>query len=114
MKAKAKKLVSSKKLNQSKTIVLTSQQVRVTQNLGDGFRRLILSPVQIGPNTTIALDLRAPSGRVVISGGWTISALLPAWPTDSFPISDNRWIIFIQNPTNFTRSITPYLITKRR
>lgn len=101
-------------LRKGKRILLRATRARITQNLGGGFRRHELNPVTIGANTISALELAAPPGRVVISAGWAITDLASAWPTDSFPASVNRWVLLLENPTNFEREVIPFLITKRR
>lgn len=111
MKSKISKKAA---LRRGKTIQLGSTSARATQNLGNGFRRTVFNPIQIDPNSFLTIRFTAGRGRVVINAGWNITDFLAAWPTDSYPVTDNRWILIIQNPTNVTRFVTPYLITKTR
>lgn len=98
----------------ARTVRLGASRVRAVQNLGNGFRRHVFDTVTIAANQIMRIELQAPSGRRVISGGWTISQLTNAYATDSYPETPSLWVLYISNPTNATRTITPYLITKRR
>jgi hypothetical protein len=98
----------------ARTVSLGASRVRATQNLGNGFRRHVFNTVTIGPKQIIRIELQAPSGRRVISGGWTITQLTNAYATDSYPETPSLWVLYISNPTNATRVITPFLITKLR
>ncbi|WP_284645591.1 hypothetical protein [Paenibacillus silviterrae] len=109
-----KKKVAKVGKRAARTVRLGANRVRATQNLGNGFRRHVLSNVTIAANQIIRIELQAPSDRRVISGGWTITQLTNAYATDSYPETPSLWVLYISNPTNTTRTITPYLITKRR
>ncbi|WP_282942179.1 hypothetical protein [Paenibacillus sp. RC67] len=106
----SKKAVQSK----GKKIVLSPNHARATQNLGNGFRRTVFSPITIPANSFLTITFTAGAGRVVINAGWTITNFASAWPTDSFPSTDTVWVLIIENPTSVSRLVTPYLITKTR
>ncbi|WP_151733468.1 hypothetical protein [Paenibacillus tengchongensis] len=102
----------SKAKRKGRRVRLRASNVRTTQNLGNGFRRVEFNPVTIGARSFLTLILSAGSGRAVINGGWTISEFASAWPTDSFPLSDTEWVIILENPTGVVREVIPFLITK--
>ncbi|EHS59537.1 hypothetical protein P4H71_27045 [Paenibacillus kribbensis] len=114
MKTKSSSLKKKAAAGKGRKIVLGPTRARATQDLGNGFFRREFSPFTIGPNSFLTITFNAGSGRVVINAGWTISGFDSAWPTDSFPNTDTQWILIIENPTNNTRTVTPFLITKTR
>lgn len=95
-----------------KAVSLSTRNARITQNLGNGFERFVFQPFTVLPGRFLTITLSSGTLRSVISAGWSISGLLPAYATDSFPRLTNQWIIVIHNPTVFTRTVIPYLITK--
>lgn len=107
-------LLRKKAKRKGKRVILRASRARVTQNLGNGFRRVEFPPQTVEANNFLSLFLPAETGRVVISAGWTITNFASAWPTDSFPASDTEWVIIIENPTAVAREVIPFLITKRR
>ncbi|ASR49335.1 hypothetical protein [Paenibacillus kribbensis] len=114
MKTKSTSLKKKAAAGKGRKVILGPTRARATGDLGNGFLRSEFSPFTIAPNSFLTITFNAGSGRVVINAGWTISGLASAWPTDSFPATDTQWILIIENPTNVTRTVTPYLITKTR
>jgi hypothetical protein len=112
----SKKLISNflKKIpsKRGRSLKFQAKRAAVKDSLGNGYQRFTFEPVSIAPREFVVFTLTAPTGSFVINGGWTISAFLPAYATDSFPFQRNQWVIIIFNPTNFTRQVTTYLITK--
>ncbi|MEC0183721.1 hypothetical protein P4H61_19725 [Paenibacillus peoriae] len=114
MKTRSSSLKKKAAAGKGRKVTLGPTKARVTQDLGNGFLRDQFSPFTVGPNSFITITFTAGSGRVVINAGWFISGSTSAWPTNSYPVTDTQWRLIIQNSTNVTRTVVPYLITKTR
>lgn len=95
--------------------IVNLRRARISQNLGDGFRRHVFDSVTLASGQYQQINIFAPSDRVVVTGGWSSSAGSNdrVYATDNYPATDTRWTIYIKNESNDSISITPYLITKR-
>jgi hypothetical protein len=105
-------------VKQSKTIRLLAANARITQNIGNGFRRFVFTRVVIAPGGMAELIMNAGAGRRVVSGGWSQRPIDPktkdVFSTESYPITPNEWRITVWNNTTDFQAVIPYLIDKRR
>lgn len=108
------KLLTKATTKKVKRIRFSPRNVRATQELGTGFRRAVFPSVTIPGNTIQRIAMDAGTGRVAISGGWSVSSLVSAYATDSYPSSDQVWVLYIDNPNPNPIIVTPYLISKSR
>ncbi|MCG7406804.1 hypothetical protein MH117_05180 [Paenibacillus sp. ACRRX] len=104
--------LKNRRLKKKKTVALRPNfDLKSTDNLGGGFRRLVFTDVQIEPNSFLEITINS-GNRKVVSGGWSIANFQKAFAIESYPRQINQWVISVFNDTSVTRSITPYLITK--
>jgi hypothetical protein len=112
-----KKKIKRKAITSRKKIRLRAANARITQNLGNGFRRFVFTRREIAPGAMLELSLVAGANRKAISGGWSLRPGDPKTPdvisTESYPRSDNEWVITIWNESTDFHFVIPYLIDKR-
>lgn len=105
-------MVKGKKPTKVRKIRMT--KVKITQNLGNGFRRDVFGSFTLFPGEFVRIDLPAGPGRRVITGGWSISSDTEVYATDYYPSSSRVWTIFLHNQDTTSTIVTTYLISKRR
>ncbi|MDD9271732.1 hypothetical protein ACFPES_32335 [Paenibacillus sp. GCM10023248] len=111
-----------KKINRNATvkrkIKFSSKDARITQPIGNGFRRFVFTRVVIPPKGMAVLIMNAGAGRRVVSGGWSQRPIDPktseVFSTESYPITPSEWRITVWNNTTDFQAVIPYLIDKRR
>ena len=110
----AQLLRNTAKARNARAVQFRPANARVTQDLGTGFRRLVFPPVTIPGHSIRQIAMHAGTGRVAISGGWSVNLLVSAYATDSYPQSEESWVLYIDNPNSSSIIVTPYLISKSR
>ncbi|WP_438445714.1 hypothetical protein [Gorillibacterium sp. sgz5001074] len=89
-------------------------KAKITQNLGNGFRRDVYQTFTIFPGDYVRIDLPVGPNRRVITGGWSITDDVEVYATDYYPSTPRRWTIFLHNQGSISTTVTTYLISKRR
>ncbi|MNW63995.1 hypothetical protein D3C74_422350 [compost metagenome] len=71
----------------------------------------------IAPGGSVEISMLAGGNRKVISGGWSIRPGDPktkdVFSTESYPRTDNEWVITVWNNSTDFQIVIPYLIDKR-
>lgn len=114
-------MAMKKKLNRKPTARqksrLRAANARITQNLGNGFRRFVFTRREIAPGQMLELSLVAGGNRKVVSGGWSLRPGDPKTSdvisTETYPRTEGEWVITIWNKSADFQFVVPYLIDKR-
>ncbi|MFS0553318.1 hypothetical protein [Brevibacillus sp. 179-C9.3 HS] len=95
-----------------KTTTLGPKNVRITQDLGNGFFIIEFTQVSIAPNSVHEIRLRNIGIRRVISAGWTMTGNQPVSVLENYPFSHNEWILTFLNQSSVRRAVSTFLVTK--
>lgn len=112
-----KKMINRKAVVRRK-IRFSSKDARISQPIGNGFRRFVFTRVVIAPRGMAELIMNAGAGRRVVSGGWSQRPIDPktseVFSTESYPITPSEWRITVWNNSTDFIAVIPYFIDKRR
>ncbi|PZE21066.1 hypothetical protein [Paenibacillus xerothermodurans] len=96
-----------------KKVALTTRQARATQNLGNGFSRVVFD-VTVPGNTYADFSFRHAQNKVIDCGWWIDRNLSqPAYPVSNYPLTNHEWIIVLRNLASNARNAQLHFLVKR-
>lgn len=110
---------NKKVIKRIKVVKLTPKQAKITQDLGNGFTRLVFTGTgpefTVGARSTKVITFDGTDRNVYpISGGWFIEqdTQFPAFAVSSYPQNERTWVIALREDAGFRRRFQVFFIVK--